>query len=90
MPKDEERQKLNKEAGLIIANHPGGIDTPAILGALTRDPSELKIVVTPRGYKEYGDAFGKNYFIPIPNDNNLFEARKIAQFVISTCRIVME
>ncbi|MDP1845146.1 MAG: 1-acyl-sn-glycerol-3-phosphate acyltransferase [Candidatus Moranbacteria bacterium] len=79
---DEERQKLNKEAGLIIANHPGGIDTPAIIGALTRDPADLKMVTTPRGYEEYGRALGRNYFIPIPSGNNLSEGRKMVQSVV--------
>jgi len=57
--KDEDRQKLNKEAGLIIANHPGGIDTPAILKTLTRDSIDLKIVISQRGYDVYGNVLDK-------------------------------
>lgn len=58
---NESRTKLNSEAGLIIANHPGYYDTFAILNALKR--SDVKIVVGVKNYETYRPILGENLLI---------------------------
>lgn len=59
---EERRQKLNREAGLIISNHPGYFDIPAILQTIERDDG--KIVVDASLYPAFTRHFGERHFIP--------------------------
>ena len=56
------RQKLNTEAGIIISNHPGYMDVPAILNCITRD--DIKIIVDEKGYVELRNIIGEKYLLP--------------------------
>ncbi|MBI5733501.1 MAG: hypothetical protein HY973_00965 [Candidatus Kerfeldbacteria bacterium] len=58
----EQRQKLQTEAGLIICNHPGYVEIPAILQALDR--RDVKIMINRHIYEEFCQQFGEQYFVP--------------------------
>ncbi len=58
---NESRVRLNSEAGLIIANHPGYYDTFAILNTLKR--SDVKIVVGAKNYETYKPILGEDLLI---------------------------
>ena len=62
---EQSRQKLNTEAGIIIANHPGYYDTFPILNALER--KDVKIVVSEANYKSFASV-GDEYIIKASND----------------------
>jgi len=57
----EIRNKLNKEPGLIISNHPGYFDMLLVLSSITRD--DLKIVVAEKFYQGLSKKFGIEKFI---------------------------
>lgn len=80
-PVGENRRKLNGRKGLIISNHPGLVDTPAILGALTRNIESIKAVVSERIYERYSKIFGKNNFISAPSGHGLKEARELVNAI---------
>lgn len=52
----EVRRRLNTEPGVIIANHPGLIDIPAVLKVITRP--DIKIVINADDYKRLGTLIG--------------------------------
>ncbi len=58
---DENRKRLNKEAGLVISNHPGYFDTFLILNALKR--KDVKIVISAENYETYAPLLGSDAFI---------------------------
>ena len=55
------RQKLNAEAGIVVANHPGYYDTFLIFNALKR--KDVKIVVSKVNYDAYASLVGEEYII---------------------------
>ncbi|MEK7579003.1 MAG: 1-acyl-sn-glycerol-3-phosphate acyltransferase [Patescibacteria group bacterium] len=63
---DENRQKLNTEAGVVIANHPGYFDTFFILNTLKR--KDVKIVVSGSNYETFGRAIGEEFLIKATRD----------------------
>ncbi len=58
----EMRRKLNSEAGIIIANHPGYMDVPAILNCIARE--DIKIMVDKEGYEILRGLIGEKYIVP--------------------------
>lgn len=76
---DPDRRKLNSESGFIISNHPGYIDTPAILNTLTRKPTDLKMVIAERGYEAYSQAIGNGIFISTPRNYSVSAGRKMIE-----------
>ena len=58
---NENRKKLNTEAGLVISNHPYSLDSFLILNALERE--DIKIVVGGTAYKILAPIFGEDKFI---------------------------
>lgn len=58
----EMRKKLNTEAGIIISNHPGYIDLPAILKCIARE--DVKIMVDKEGYEDLRQLMGDKYIVP--------------------------
>lgn len=56
------RNKLNSEAGIIISNHPGYMDVPAILNCINRE--DIKIMVDKEGYDILSKMVGKKYIVP--------------------------
>lgn len=62
---EQSRQRLNTEAGIIIANHPGYYDTFPILNSLNR--TDVKIVVSERNYKALAPV-GDEYIIKASSD----------------------
>ena len=58
----EMRNKLNSEAGIIISNHPGYMDVPAILRCIARD--DIKIMVDKEGYEILRGLIGEKYIVP--------------------------
>ncbi|MBU1038835.1 1-acyl-sn-glycerol-3-phosphate acyltransferase [Patescibacteria group bacterium] len=73
------RQKLQKEPGLIIGNHPGYIEIPAILNTLDRE--DVKFMVTQHLYEHFVRQFGEQYFVP--NAKNISELKPVLQTVKS-------
>jgi len=63
---EESRNKLNTEAGLIIANHPGYYDTFLILNALKR--KDVKIVVSAENYESFAPSIGEDLLIKATNE----------------------
>jgi len=57
-----DRAKLQTKPGLIISNHPGYVEIPAILQTIER--RDLKIMVNQVLYEEFSREFGRQYFIP--------------------------
>jgi len=62
----ESRLRLQKEAGLIIANHPGHYDTYLILNTLNRN--DVKIVVSEENYDVLSTKLGSESFIKATRD----------------------
>lgn len=58
----ELRKKLNTEAGVIISNHPGYVDFPAILKCIARE--DIKIMVDKEGYEDLRKLIGDKYIVP--------------------------
>jgi hypothetical protein len=58
----EMRAKLNSEAGIIISNHPGYMDVPAILNCIARE--DIKIMVDKEGYEILRKLIGDRYIVP--------------------------
>ena len=56
-----DRARLKNEPGVIICNHPGYVEIPAILQALERD--DVKIMITKVLYDAFCKNFGSKYFI---------------------------
>jgi hypothetical protein len=75
----EAREKLNTEAGIIIANHPGYYDTFTILNALKR--KDLKIVINESNY---------NFFAPIVGEELLIKATDDPTEALSFIRTIKE
>ncbi|MFZ5390718.1 MAG: 1-acyl-sn-glycerol-3-phosphate acyltransferase [Patescibacteria group bacterium] len=71
------RQKLQTEPGLIIGNHPGYIEIPAILNVLDR--SDVKFMVTHHLYEHFTKQFGEKYFVP--NSRNLADLKPVLRDV---------
>jgi len=57
----DDRAKLKSEPGVIICNHPGYVEIPAILQTLGRD--DVKIMITKTLYESFCENFGAKYFI---------------------------
>lgn len=55
----EMRQKLNTEAGIIISNHPGYLDSPAIMHLIKR--KDVKILVS--DFKMFSEVLGTENFV---------------------------
>lgn len=85
----ESRERLNSEAGLIIANHPGYYDTFAILGALKR--SDVKIVVGATNYETYKPVLGEEMLIRASADpaDGLSMMRSIKEHVENGGVVIM-
>lgn len=64
---EEMRTKLNTEPGVIISNHPGKVDSAAIIKTIHRN--DIKIIVTKNGFDTYLHKFGEQYFIPAKDEN---------------------
>jgi hypothetical protein len=62
----ENRDKLNKEAGLVIANHPGYFDSFLVLNALTRE--DIKIVVSESNFEMLSPIFGEEHLLLASKD----------------------
>ncbi len=71
------RQKLQTEPGLIIGNHPGYIEIPAILNTLDRP--DVKFMVTHHLYEHFAKQFGEKYFVP--NARNLKDLKPVLRDV---------
>lgn len=56
------RNKLNSDAGIVISNHPGYMDVPAILKCIARD--DIKIMVDKEGYDILRELIGERYIVP--------------------------
>lgn len=56
---DEMRRRLNTEAGVVISNHPGYLDGPAIMHLIKR--KDVKILVS--NFKMFSEALGTENFI---------------------------
>ena len=63
------RNKLNTEAGIIICNHPGWVETPAILSILHRD--NLKIMQNKTYYDLLPPEVAIRYFFPAEHGPSL-------------------
>ncbi len=61
------RKRLNTEAGIIISNHPGGGDIPAILGCLDRE-DVLVMVREVDGFPESLRPIVEKYLVPAPQN----------------------
>src|ERR1700690_2129093 len=73
----EIRGRLNTEAGIIISNHPGVVDVPAIMGCLSRQ--DIKIMVRKgEGYDQLRNLIGEKYIVPA-DKNVLDEVRSHIQ-----------
>ena len=59
---EQSRKKLNEQAGLIIANHPGWVDVPAVLSAINRD--DLLVMTNERLTEIFKSQLGDKYFVP--------------------------
>lgn len=74
---EEMRRKLNTEAGVVICNHPGYLDGPAIMHLIKR--KDVKILVN--DFKMFSEALGTENFImaaksPAELAKNLKEIKK--------------
>ncbi len=58
------RERLESEAGLIIANHPGLIEIFPILEVVGKR-SDIKIVTTRENFKDFSPIIGEENLIPI-------------------------
>ncbi|MFA7309285.1 MAG: 1-acyl-sn-glycerol-3-phosphate acyltransferase [Candidatus Paceibacterota bacterium] len=58
----ELRKRLNADAGIIISNHPGYVDVPAILRCIDRN--DIKIMVDRDGYETLRALIGETYIVP--------------------------
>ncbi len=65
----ESRVKLNTEAGLVIANHPGYFDTFLILNTIKRE--DVKFVVNESYFKKYSSILGEENLIAATKDPSL-------------------
>ena len=55
------RKKLNHRAGLLIANHPGGMDVPVVLSLIER--TDIKALASGQGADAVASALGQDIFI---------------------------
>ena len=62
----EMRNRLKTESGIIISNHPGWGDTPAILSAVNRE--DLKIMMSKKYFGLLPSEIADKYFFPSEND----------------------
>jgi hypothetical protein len=60
----EMREKLNREAGILIANHPGGFDIVSVLSTLNRE--DIKFVVAEEVFERWAGIFGKEHVLSAP------------------------
>jgi hypothetical protein len=60
----EMREKLNQEAGILIANHPGGFDIISVLSALNRE--DIKFLVSEEVSEKWAGIFGKDKVLSAP------------------------
>ncbi len=60
--KHDFREKLNNEAGVIISNHPGYIDIPAVMRVINR--SDIKIMIREEYVSDLQKMVGSNFFVP--------------------------
>jgi hypothetical protein len=63
---EESRQKLNTEAGIVIANHPGYYDNYLIVNAISRP--DIKIVASNSAYNEFYSTVGEDFLIKATHD----------------------
>ncbi len=63
---EEDRKRLNTEAGIVVANHPGYYDTFLILNALKR--KDVKIIASESNFKYFAPSIGEEYLIKATND----------------------
>jgi hypothetical protein len=59
----EMRRRLAKEPGVLIANHPGGIDVVPIVNAIGRN--DVLMWVSPSVFRTLGPIFGDTHFMEI-------------------------
>lgn len=60
------RERLKTESGLVIANHPGGIDVPAILKALDRE--DVYFFAARKNMERLADVIGEDHLLKATTD----------------------
>jgi hypothetical protein len=70
----EIRNKLNNEAGVVIANHPGNFDLLCILAAINR--KDLKFMVNVDTQETWSKLFGEKLVVP---SLHMYESREEAE-----------